>query len=87
MYRVAQEALTNVHKHAGDAETDVVVRYLPAGLEVVVHNRPVAASAGEVPGSGWGLVGLRERVELMGGTLEAGPRPDGFRVTARTPAA
>ncbi|MGW5265989.1 sensor histidine kinase [Microbispora sp. NPDC004025] len=84
-YRVVQEALTNAHKHAGGAETDVLVRYLPAGLEVVVRNAPSAASQ-VLPGSGWGLVGLRERVELLGGSLEAGPHEGGFRVLARIPA-
>ncbi|GGL16479.1 hypothetical protein Sme01_36520 [Sphaerisporangium melleum] len=86
-YRVVQEALTNVHKHAGDAETDVFVRYLPAELEVIVRNRcPVRPDA--LPGSGWGLVGLRERVELAGGTLAAGPLAEGgFQVLARIPAA
>ncbi|MFF0310256.1 sensor histidine kinase [Streptosporangium sp. NPDC004379] len=87
-YRVVQEALTNVHRHAGDAETDVFVRYLPAALEVVVRNGPSAEPGRGLPGSGWGLVGLRERVELAGGRLETGPRDgDGFQVLARIPAA
>ncbi|MFI7106762.1 sensor histidine kinase [Nonomuraea sp. NPDC050227] len=87
-YRVVQEALTNVHKHAGDAETDVYVRYRPAELEVLVRNRSCAAADGDLPGSGWGLVGLRERVELAGGRLEAGPRDEGgFQVLAGIPAA
>ncbi|ACZ89900.1 sensor histidine kinase [Streptosporangium roseum] len=87
-YRVVQEALTNVHKHAGNAETDVSVRYRPAELEVTVRNSPRTEAAGDLPGSGWGLVGLRERVELVGGRLEAGPRDDGgFQVLARIPAA
>ncbi|MEV1205625.1 sensor histidine kinase [Microbispora rosea] len=85
-YRVVQEALANVHKHAGGAETDVAVRYLPTGLEIVVRNAPSAARE-ELPKSGWGLVGLRERVELLGGTLEAGPCDGGFQVRARIPAA
>ncbi|GLX10817.1 histidine kinase [Microbispora sp. NBRC 16548] len=85
-YRVVQEALTNVHKHAHGAETDVVVRYLPAELEVLIRNATSPAGEG-FPGSGWGLVGLRERVELLGGTLEAGPHGGGFQVLARIPAA
>ncbi|MEV0199391.1 ATP-binding protein [Nonomuraea sp. NPDC050691] len=87
-YRVVQEALTNAHKHAGDTRIDVFVRYLPADLEVVVRNTAPSASGrglpgsggthwwrpgAGVPGSGWGLVGLRERVELAGGSLAAGP--------------
>ncbi|MGW4801295.1 sensor histidine kinase [Nonomuraea sp. NPDC004297] len=87
-YRVVQEALTNVHKHAGDAETDVYVRYRPAELEVVIRNQSPTAADGDLPGSGWGLVGLRERVELVGGRLEAGPRDGGgFQVRAGIPAA
>ncbi|MEU8275962.1 sensor histidine kinase [Microbispora bryophytorum] len=85
-YRVVQEALTNVHKHAGGAETDVVVRYLPAELEVLIRNATSPSGEG-LPGSGWGLVGLRERVELLGGTLEAGPHGGDFQVLARIPAA
>jgi signal transduction histidine kinase len=84
-YRVVQEALTNVHKHAADAATSVVVRYLPGALEVAVRNDP--GSSHSLPGSGTGLTGLRERVELLGGTFEAGRRLDGgFLVTARLPA-
>lgn len=87
-YRVVQEALTNVHKHAGGAAADVIVRYLPGELEVVVRNGPSATGGGGLPGSGWGLTGLRERVELLGGTLEDGPRAgNGFQVLARIPAA
>ncbi|MEU4539197.1 histidine kinase [Streptosporangium sp. NPDC023825] len=86
-YRVVQEALTNVHKHAADARTDVFVRYRPAELEVVVRNEPSAGASGDLPCSGWGLVGLRERVELVGGRLEAGPRDEGgFQVVAGIPA-
>jgi signal transduction histidine kinase len=87
-YRVVQEALTNVHKHAGNAETDVHLRYRPAELEILIRNRPAGGADGDLPGSGWGLVGLRERVELVGGRLEAGPRHEGgFQVLAEIPAA
>ncbi|NUR86221.1 MAG: histidine kinase [Nonomuraea sp.] len=86
-YRVVQEALTNVHKHADGAETDVHLRYRPGELEVLVRNRSSTAD-GDLPGSGWGLVGLRERVELVGGRLEAGPRAEGgFQVLAGIPVA
>ncbi|WP_181043262.1 histidine kinase [Actinokineospora auranticolor] len=83
-YRVVQEALTNVHKHAGSAETEVVLRYSAAALEIEVGNR-AGEPADPLPGSGLGLVGLRERVELLGGEFTAGPRPDGFVVSARIP--
>src|SRR3954470_19774715 len=78
VYRVVQEALTNVHKHARDAATRVLLTGGPRdGLVVeVVNVRPVSAEA-LLPGAGVGLVGLRERVELAGGTLDAGPTPAG----------
>jgi signal transduction histidine kinase len=89
-YRVVQEALTNVHKHARDAHTDVHVRFLNGALQVEVLNRGSADGPGAeqaLPGAGWGLAGLRERVELLGGSLEAGPRQEGgYGVTAAIPA-
>ncbi|WP_147458884.1 sensor histidine kinase [Micromonospora sp. BL4] len=85
-YRVVREALTNVRKHAADAETTVCLRYLPGGLEVVVRNGPSAGGLA-LPGAGHGLLGLRERVELLGGRLEAVPVHDGFLVRALLPVA
>ncbi|MBB5776697.1 sensor histidine kinase [Nonomuraea jabiensis] len=86
-YRVVQEALTNVHKHAGDAATDVLIRYGPGELEVEVRNQAPGSPPGELPGAGWGLVGLRERVELLGGTLRTSAQDGGgFLVSARIPA-
>ena len=78
VYRVVQEALTNVHKHARDAATTVRVTGKPQdGLVVeVVNVRPVSADS-LLPGAGVGLVGLRERVALAGGELDAGPTPEG----------
>ncbi len=87
VYRIVQEALTNVHKHARGAATEVVVTGAAGeGVTVRVTNlRPVAAGS-LLPGSGSGLVGLRERVQLAGGTLSAGPAPDGgWRVEAWLP--
>lgn len=88
-YRVVQEALTNVHKHAGQAATKVVLQYLPHSFEVTVHNDPAAPlprTGQSLPGSGLGLIGLRERVELLGGEFETRPRTDGgFVVRARIP--
>ncbi len=87
VYRVVQEALTNVHKHAGHAATRVVLEGGDdAPLRVEIANvRPVAASA-LVPGAGAGLVGLRERVALAGGRFDAGPSADGgWRVLAEFP--
>ncbi|MEU6794746.1 histidine kinase [Nonomuraea wenchangensis] len=86
-YRVVQEALTNVHRHAADARTDVRVRYRPEALEVEVRNHAPASPPAGLPGAGWGLVGLRERVELLGGTLRTSAQDDGgFLVAARIPA-
>ncbi|HEV3014860.1 MAG TPA: histidine kinase [Actinomycetota bacterium] len=88
-YRLVQEALTNVHRHAANAATEVGVRYGRQELEVAVRNaRP---ANGPHPGlalasGGHGLVGLRERVTLLGGTFQAGPRLDGgFEVRASIP--
>ena len=85
-YRIVQEALTNVMKHAGPARARVVVRYEPGalGLEIVDDGRGVnGRSEGR---GGHGLVGMRERVAVYGGTLEVGPKPGGgFRVAARLP--
>ncbi|WP_433116773.1 sensor histidine kinase [Micromonospora sp. CA-246542] len=83
-YRVVREALTNVRKHAADAETVVRLRFLPDGLEVVVRNGP-SAGGPELPGAGQGLLGLRERVELLGGRLDATPVDGGFLVRALLP--
>ncbi|GAB2480084.1 sensor histidine kinase [Jatrophihabitans fulvus] len=83
VYRIVQEALTNVAKHATGTATTVRVAGAPgSGLHVEVRNRlPVAAGA-SLPGSGSGLLGLRERVELAGGSLEHGPTADGDFVVA-----
>jgi signal transduction histidine kinase len=84
-YRIVREALTNVHKHAGAATADVELRYDDETLEVSVRNGPSGGTS-LLPGSGMGLVGLRERVELLGGTFSAGPQVDGgFRVRALLP--
>ncbi|MFI6847997.1 histidine kinase [Kitasatospora sp. NBC_00085] len=88
--RTAQEALTNVRKHATGARCTVELRYLPEEVELEVHNtRPArGGAAGELAasGSGYGLLGMRERAELLGGTLLAGPDEGGWRVLLRVPA-
>ncbi|MCP2271060.1 Signal transduction histidine kinase [Actinokineospora diospyrosa] len=84
-YRVVQEALTNVHKHAGQVPTEVVVRYLPAALEVIVSNEVIGRPPPRLPGGGLGLVGLRERVEVLGGRFTARRGPAGFSVNALLP--
>ena len=99
-YRVIQEALTNVLKHAGMARTMITLDYRPSGLTVEVTDdgppcRPAEPSAcpqpagrpANIPGTRRGLLGLRERVILHGGEFDAGPRPGGgWRVKGRFPA-
>jgi signal transduction histidine kinase len=88
-FRIVQEALTNVLKHAGHAHADVTVGYRPKVLELSVvdsGNATAAASAGLATVGGHGLVGMRERAAMFGGTLTAGPRAErGFEVTAVLP--
>jgi signal transduction histidine kinase len=83
-YRIVQEALTNVVRHAGPATARVAVRYSPGqvALEVVDDGR----GPDDQDRGGLGIAGMRERAALYGGTLEAGPLPGrGFRVAATLP--
>ncbi|WP_374115593.1 sensor histidine kinase [Streptomyces sp. NK15101] len=89
-YRIVQEALANVVRHAPGASTRVSVRADEGWLTVLVVNGPSLEEGSSVergaPGTGHGLVGMRERVRLTGGSLDTGPLPDGgFRVAARLP--
>ena len=86
VYRVAQEALTNVLKHAGPvSRVDVVLRYQDAAVELLVRDDGRGADAGD--GRGQGLRGMRERVDVHDGRLAAGPRAGGgFEVRATLPA-
>jgi signal transduction histidine kinase len=84
-YRILQEALTNVVKHARGARANVEVRYTPDAVEVVVRNCGGERTPAIEPG-GHGLVGMRERTALFGGELEAAPiAGGGFAVRARLP--
>jgi signal transduction histidine kinase len=87
-FRVVQEALTNVVKHAGADTARVSLDYRPDGLEIeIVDSGNAALAAGELA-PGHGLVGMHERVALCGGTVSAEPRPEGgFRVSVRLPSA
>ncbi|AUG78599.1 histidine kinase [Kitasatospora sp. MMS16-BH015] len=86
-YRTVQEALTNAGKHAPGAELTVRVGSAGPRLLVEVRNGPPARRPDPLPGGGHGLVGLRERATLLGGTLTAGPTPDGgFLLRAELPA-
>jgi signal transduction histidine kinase len=84
-YRIVQEGLTNTLKHAGPgASAHVTVRYRPDQIELEVSNGGLAADNGD---AGHGLVGMRERVALYGGTLSAGPGDNGgYVVRACLPA-
>jgi signal transduction histidine kinase len=87
-YRIVQEALTNTLKHARADAAEVTVRYGPAGLllEVTDDGRPAAPAVPRGPAPGRGLIGIRERAALHGGTCDAGPRPGGgFAVRVSLP--
>jgi signal transduction histidine kinase len=87
LYRVAQEALSNVRKHAVADRVQLDLGYAPTGTSLTVEDfssspRPQTA----ISRSGYGLTGMRERAELLGGTLTAGPTDGGFRVNLWLPA-
>jgi signal transduction histidine kinase len=85
-YRVVQEALTNAVKHAGGASATVAVEYGTDQLRIDVANTGGAPRASAATGNGRGLVGLRERLAVYGGTLHSGPSPSGgYRVHAHIP--
>ncbi|GHH02310.1 histidine kinase [Streptomyces rubradiris] len=91
-YRVVQEALTNVHKHAAGAKTYVRLAHRVSEIAMQVENEPppepASASAAGLPSGGNGLVGMRERVVALGGVFVSGPTDaGGFRVSAVIPAA
>jgi len=96
VYRVVQESITNVLKHAGPAATaQIRIDYLPASIEIEVsddgrgaaaHHAATDSRAGAAPEPGHGLRGMAERVSLMHGRLDARPRPGGgFVVRASIP--
>ena len=83
-YRIVQEALTNVRKHAGAAHATVTVRFHDRELELLVEDDGIVTSA--VDNGGYGLLGMRERVTIYGGTLDARPKQGGgFLVRATLP--
>ncbi|MDW4898182.1 sensor histidine kinase [Streptomyces californicus] len=91
-YRVVQEALTNTRKHGGpDAGASVRLVYFDDGLGVLIEDDGRGAAHelyedGGADGAGHGMIGMRERVGMVGGTLDAGPRPGGgFRISALLP--
>jgi signal transduction histidine kinase len=82
-YRIVQEALTNVRKHAGPAHARVEIRYGDDEVELEITDDGAGNGKGE--GSGHGLIGMRERAALYGGFLESGRQDGGYLVRARLP--
>lgn len=83
--RTTQEALTNIRKHAPGARAHVALRYLSDGIELEVTDSGGTEPVVHLDGGGYGLVGMRERAELIDGTLMTGPDGRGFRVSLRVP--
>lgn len=84
--RTAQEAVTNAAKHAPGATVSLRLEYRKDGLRLTVHNGPAAGERTDLArGTGLGLVGMRERAALLGGTLEAGPDSEGWTVELELP--
>ena len=87
IYRVAQEALTNIRKHARAGRVEIRLAYQPSGTRLAIEDfSKCREPPAQGDGTGYGLTGMRERAELLGGTLTAGPTDGGFRVELRVPA-
>jgi signal transduction histidine kinase len=85
-YRIVQEALTNVTRHAGPANATVLISYTARDLAVQIDDDGRGPPPEPLAGNGTGIMGMRERAAALGGELQAGPRPGGgFRVRARLP--
>jgi signal transduction histidine kinase len=85
-YRIVQEALTNVTRHAGPATATVLISYAERDLTIQVDDDGRGQPPGPPAGNGQGITGMRERAAALGGELHAGPRPDGgYRVRACLP--
>ncbi|HSK91705.1 MAG TPA: histidine kinase [Euzebyales bacterium] len=85
-YRIVQQSVSNIVRHAGAATGTVDLAYAGGALTIVVENAPGTREGDGGPGGGSGIPGMRERAEALGGELSAGPLPDGgFRVRARLP--
>ena len=86
LVRVAQEAVTNARKHAAGAAVTITLAFHEQSAEVTVENEQTEASSLAATGAGYGLQGMRERIELVGGSLSAGPIGNCWRVHAEAPA-
>jgi signal transduction histidine kinase len=86
VYRIVQEALTNILKHAGRARADVTIGCADDEVTIEITDDGIPKPGDRVPAGGHGLAGMRERAAIFGGELHAGPRPGGgFAVRARLP--
>jgi signal transduction histidine kinase len=88
IYRTAQEALTNIARHSAADTVELALAYEPGGTRLAIEDAGggVPVPAGTGPGGGYGITGMRERAELLGGRLDAGPTERGFRVELWLPA-
>jgi len=86
VYRIVQEALTNVLKHAGHARADVTIGCADEAVTIEITDNGTSEHGNQPPPGGHGLAGIRERAAMFGGEFRAGPRPGGgFAVRARLP--
>lgn len=85
VYRITQESLANIAKHAADSKSTVALNVSAASASLTVDNRLPVAIAAPQSAEGRGLRGMRQRVELLGGAIDAGPTPDGWSVRADIP--
>jgi signal transduction histidine kinase len=84
-FRIVQESLTNARRHAPGAPVQVRLSYQPSELAIAIENRMGTANMANGTAPGVGILGMTERACAIGGTLRAGPLPDGFRVDAKLP--
>jgi signal transduction histidine kinase len=84
-YRIVQESLTNARRHAPGAPVCVSLDFNATQLSVAIENTSTGTANGNQPTGGVGIAGMRERATALGGSLQAGPTPDGFLVQAQLP--
>ncbi len=84
-YRIVQESLTNVQRHSCATTVNVDMHYRAAALKIAVYDNGGEPPTAAGPRPGVGLAGMSERATALGGSLHAGPGPDGFRVEADLP--
>lgn len=86
LFRVTQEGLTNIRKHAQPRRAEVRLEYQPETVTLIIQDFGPGPGKPAAPGEGYGLTGMRERAVLLGGSLDASRTRDGFRVLLRVPA-